>query len=189
LLKNIEEFGKYVAIVGFKNAKISDAKELLKTMHTKGKSEVETQFFDATVIATWEHLYFAVLNAVTAFVNGENISKSLAVETLLYASTQHQIQKAMELVGIRQNTSSQIAVLVVGEKPETVKAALTTVSKHIKGKEDDSVLELTEKKMAIIRKAFGITDLELKTVIQKNDSKRALTDIVIERMALLATQH
>jgi tRNA threonylcarbamoyladenosine modification (KEOPS) complex Cgi121 subunit len=188
LLKSIEEFGRYVAIVGFKNTKISDAKELLDTMHKEAESKVETQFFDAKVIATWEHLYFAVLNAVIAFVNGENISKSLAVETLLYASTQHQIQKAMDLIGIKRNTS-QIAVLAVGEKPEAVNAALAIASKHVNGKEDDSVLELTKKKMAIIQKAFGITDLELKTVIKKDDSKRALTDIVIERMALLAAQH
>ena len=188
MLKGIEEFGRYVAIVGFKDAKIDDAKDFLDTMHKEGESKVEAQFFDATVIATWEHLYFAVLNALTAFANGENISKSLAVETLLYASTQHQIQKAMELIGINRN-SSQVAVLAVGEKPEDVNSTLAIVSKRINGKEDDSVLELTKEKMAIIQKTFGISDLEIKTVIKKNNSKRALTDIVIERMALLATQH
>jgi tRNA threonylcarbamoyladenosine modification (KEOPS) complex Cgi121 subunit len=177
-----------VAIVGFKDAKIGDAKELLDTMRNEGDLKVETQFFDATVIATWEHLYFAVLNALTAFTNGENISKSLAVETLLYASTQHQIKKATELIGINR-TSSQIAVLAIGEKPEPVFSMLAIVSKHINGKEDDSVLELTKQKMATIQKTFGISELEIRTVIKNDDSKRALTDIVIERMALLATQH
>ena len=188
MLKYIEEFGKHVAIAGFRKAKIKDIAEFFKIIRKeKNLATVEIQFFDAKSVATWQHLYFAALNALTAFKNEENISKSLAMETMLYASAQRQIRKAMKLLGIKPD-SSEIAVLVIGEKPETVKSALSMISKHINAQHDDTVLELSEEKTAIIQRKFGILDVELKTVRKKDGLDKALTDLVIERMALLATQ-
>jgi len=187
LLKYIEEFGKHIAIAGFRKAKIKDVEELLKIIRKEKRANLEIQFFDAESVATWQHLYFAVLNALTAFKNKENISKSLAMETMLYASAQRQIRKAIKLLGIKPN-SSKMAVLIIGEKPETVKSALLMVSKHVNAQRDDAVLGLSEEKAIIIQKTFGISDLELKTVMRKDGLEKALTDLVIERMALLATQ-
>ena len=114
MLKYIEEFGKYAAITGFRNVKIRDTEEFLKKIRKRKGSNVEIQFFDAKFVVTWQHLYFAVLNALTAFKNKGNISKSIAMETMLSASTQRQIRKAMELLGIKSETS-EIAVLIIGE--------------------------------------------------------------------------
>jgi len=187
LLKYIEEFGKYAAITGFRNVKIKDTKEFLKKIHKEKPSNVETQFFDAKFVASWQHLYFAVLNALTAFKNKENISKSVTMETLLYASAQRQIRKAMELLGIKSETS-EIALLIIGENSETVKSALPIISASVNVQHDDTVLELSEEKKRIIQKTFGISDLELKTVMKTDGLEEALTSLVIERMALLATQ-
>jgi KEOPS complex subunit Cgi121 len=187
LLKYIEEFGKYAAITGFRNVKIRDTKEFLKRIHKEKLANVETQFFDAKYVASWEHLYFAVLNALTAFKNKENISKSIAMETLLYASAQRQIRKAMELLGIKPETS-EIAVLIIGENSETVKSALSMISASATAQHDDTVLELSEEKKRVIQKTFGISDLELKTVLKKEGLEEALTNLVIEQMALLSTQ-
>jgi tRNA threonylcarbamoyladenosine modification (KEOPS) complex Cgi121 subunit len=187
LLKYIEEFGKYTEITGFRNVKIEDAKEFLKRIHKEKLSNVETQFFDAKFVASWEHLYFAVLNALTAFKNKENISKSVTMETLLYASSQRQIRKAMELLGIKSETS-EIALLIIGQNPETVKSALPIISASVDVQHDDTVLELSEEKRRIIQKAFGISDLELKTVMKKDGLEKALINLVIEQMALLATR-
>jgi KEOPS complex subunit Cgi121 len=188
LLKQIEEFGKHVAIAGFRNVRIKDIEEFFKMTRKERSSSVEIQFFDAKFVATWQHLYFAALNALTAFKNRENISESLAMESLLYASAQRQIRKAMELLGIKPN-SSEIAVLVIGERPELVRSALSLVSKQVKAKRDDTILGLSEEKVAGIRKIFVISDVELETVMKKDYLEKALTDLVIERMALLATQH
>jgi tRNA threonylcarbamoyladenosine modification (KEOPS) complex Cgi121 subunit len=187
VLKNIEEFRKYVAITGFRNVKIKDVEEFFKVIHKEKPSGVEIQFFDAKLVATWQHLYFAVLNALTAFKNGENISKSIAMEIMIYASAQRQIRKSIEFLGIKPNTSS-IAVLVIGEKPEKVKSTLLIVSKHIKARMDDAVLELSKEKTALIQKAFGISDIEIKTMVKENNLDKALLDLVIERMALLTTK-
>lgn len=188
MLKKIEEFGIYVAITSFKNVKIKDIKEFFRTFQKEKHANVEIQFFNARFVATWQHLYFAVLNALTAFKNEENISKSLAMETMLYASAQRQIRKAMELLGIKPD-SSEIAVLIIGKKPETIRSTLSLISKNIDAQIDDTVLKLSDKKIAAIREIFGISDLEFKTAMKKNELEEALTNLVIERMALLATQH
>jgi len=187
MLKYIEEFGKYVAVVGFRNVNIIDVEKFFSITRRKKLSNVEVQFFDAEFVATWQHLYFAVLNALKAFKNKENITKSLAMETMLFASAQRQIRKSMKLLGIKPD-SSEIAVLLIGEKLELIKSAISTVSTQIKAQQDDMVLELSKRKVAMIKKIFEISDLELKTAMGKDDSEEALTDLVIERMALLPTQ-
>jgi KEOPS complex subunit Cgi121 len=187
LLKYIEEFGKYAEITGFRNVKIEDTKEFLKRINQKKLSNVEIQFFDAKFVATWQHLYFAVLNALTAFENKANISKSVTMEILLYASAQRQIRKAMELLGIKPETAV-IALVIIGQTSGIVKSALQEISASINIEHDDTVLELSEEKRRIIQKAFKISDLELKTAMKKNGLEKALTNLVIEQMALLSTQ-
>lgn len=188
MLKPIEEFGKHAAIAGFRKAKIEDVEEFLKIIRREKPRNVEMQFFDAEFVATWQHLYFAALNVLTAFKNEDNISKSMAMESMLYASAQRQIRKAMKLLGIKPD-SSEIAVLVIGDDPQSAKSALSLVLKQIKGERDDTVLKLSKEKAVSIRKIFAISDVELETAMEKNGLEKALTDLVIERMALLATQH
>jgi hypothetical protein len=93
----------------------------------------------------------------------------------------------MELLGIKSETS-EIALLIIGQNPETVKSALSMISASVNVQHDDTVLELSEEKRRIIQKTFGISDLELKTVMKKDGLEEALTNLVIERMALLATR-
>lgn len=183
MLKYIEEFGKYVLITGFRNVKIKNQEEFLKKTRKDMPLNVEFQFFDARFVATWEHLYFAVLNALTAFESKENISKSLAMETMIYASAQRQIQRAMKNLGIKPETS-EIALVIIGDNSVSLKSALSKISASTKMQLDETVLKLTKEKERVIRERFGVSDLELKTVKEKN----ALTNLVIERMALSAVQ-
>ena len=189
MLRYIREFERYVLIDGFKNVKIKDVDGFFRAVREESKSlDVEIQFFDAQLVCTWQHLYFAALNALTAFQNKGNISKSLAMESLLYASAQHQIRKATELLGI-QPDSLEIAVLVIGRELETVRSASSLALKHVSAIYDDAILELSKEKAASIRRVFGISSEELEAAMRKDDLEKALTDLVIERMALLATKH
>ena len=185
--KRIEGFNKCVALVGFREVKIKDADSLLNLVREKAK-DVEVQFFNAELIAGWEHLYFAALNGLKAFENRLNISNSLAVEILLYASAQRQIKKAVELLGIK-SSSSNIATVVLAETELKAKEILETLSQTLDAKRDDSVLELTEEKFDGIKKLFGISESELNAKLERRGMERkALTDLVIEHVALLAIQ-
>lgn len=187
MLKCIEEFQRYVLISGFRNVKIKNIEELLDHVNSRKIPKTEIQFFNADFVATWQHLYFAVLNALVAFKNKQNISKNLAMETMLYASTQRQIRKAVELLGIKQDISN-IAAVAIGECPKTLHLIMQSIAEYINDKEDETVLELSEEKTRIIKRVFGISDLELETVRKSNDFRKALVDLIIEKVALLTTQ-
>jgi len=188
-MHKLSDFGMYVAIAGFKDAKIGNIDRFFEAVPKKKPSNVvAVQFFDAQLVATWQHLYFAALNALTAFENKTNISNNLAIETLLYASAQRQIKKATEKMGIKPSTS-KVAVLIISESQEAAKAALSMVQKMVSARQDDSVLELSLEKIAKIKQFFSISDKELSAKLKKKGlEKEALIDLVIEHVALLATQ-
>jgi tRNA threonylcarbamoyladenosine modification (KEOPS) complex Cgi121 subunit len=186
LLKYIEEFGEYVEITGFSSAKIEDATEFLEAIRREQQGTT-VQFFNAELVATWQHLYFAILNALTAFRNKSNISKNIAVEVMLYASAQRQIRKAIALVGVKRD-SANVAVVIIGEKLGTVKTVLSAISKRVGAEPDETVLALSNGKVQSIREAFSISEIELETVMKAGDAQQALVNLVVERMALLSTQ-
>jgi KEOPS complex subunit Cgi121 len=182
-----EAINKYIAIAGFRNVKIRDVNHFLESVRREAH-EAHVQFFDAKLIASWQHLYFAALNALKAFEEKLNISNSLAVEVLLYASAQRQIRKAVDMLGIKPD-SSHVAVLVIAETKQEADITLEAISKLISGKRDDHILELTDEKFEGIKRLFGISDLEIEAKLKKEGlEKEALVDLVIEHVALLATQ-
>ena len=186
MLKYIEEASKYVELTGFRNVSVKDVENFVKAAREATLQKASIQFFDADLVATWQHLYFAVLNALAAFKNERNISKSLAMEVMLYASAQRQIRKALQLIGVK-SASVNVAVVIVGVNPDSVRAAVSAVSKRVGVEPDETVLELTREKTQLIRKAFGISTEELEAVDEK-DAAQALVNLVIERTALLSTQ-
>ena len=121
-----------------------------------------------------------------AFKNGINISKDLAVECLLFASAQRQIRLAVEFIGIKSN-SSNIAVIVLADRKNLVKDAFSELEILIGGKRDDSILEFSNKKKIPIKKLFGITNTELDTRNVYGNPTKAISELVIEHMALLVT--
>ena len=186
MLRHFKGFGEYVEITGFSNVKIDNAESFLKAIRIEQQGAA-LQFFNAELVATWQHLYFAVLNALTAFRNKRNISKSVEVEVMLYASAQRQIRKAITLVGLKRE-SADVAVVIIGEDRDYVNITLSSVSKQIGSEPDASVLELSKNKEQRIRSAFRISESELKTVVKSGAFQQALVDLICERMALLSTQ-
>jgi tRNA threonylcarbamoyladenosine modification (KEOPS) complex Cgi121 subunit len=185
MLHYFEEFSKYVEITGYNNVSFLKAEAFLKANRKKTR-QVDIQFFDADLIATQEHLYFAVLNALQAFRSKTNISKSTAMETMLYASAKRQIQKAIDQIGIKFQTKD-VAVVIFGDDPKGIEALLGALSISLGCVPDDTVLQLTKEKRAKIREAFEISPKELETETDGGGEK-ALVDLVVEHVALLATE-
>ncbi len=186
MIKYIDDLNKYVKISGFRGISVQNKEKLLETVR-KGKADLAIQFFDAGLVCTWEHLYFAVLDALMAFRNHSNLSKSLDMEMLLYASAQRQITKAIKALGIR-NEICDIASVVISSNGQSVENCVSNITSLLKSPPDDSVLELTESKISRIMKVFQITELEISSVLRGYDRNQALVDLIIERMALLPTQ-
>jgi tRNA threonylcarbamoyladenosine modification (KEOPS) complex Cgi121 subunit len=188
LIRKLDDFNIYIVTAGFRNAKIGDIDRFFYVVRNKLHNVDAVQFFDARLIASWQHLYFAAINALTAFVNKTNISSNLAMETLLYASAQRQIRKATETLGVKPTTKN-IAVLVLAKNEKSADDALNLVQELISAEHDDNVLEINQGKFASIKQFFNLSDAELSAKLEKKGrEKDALVDLVIEHGALLATQ-
>jgi tRNA threonylcarbamoyladenosine modification (KEOPS) complex Cgi121 subunit len=187
MLKIINECQKYVEITGFRNTWIDNADIWIKTVQPRKHERTAIQFFDANLIATWEHLYFAVLNALSAFATRKNISRSIAMETMLYASAQRQIRKAIELVGVKHGMIN-VAVAIIGENPALVETTFADIKKRFGKPTDESVVELSENKAECICRAFKISEEEIRATMQKGGLEQAIVGLVIERVALLSTR-
>jgi KEOPS complex subunit Cgi121 len=183
VLRHLEEFGKVLTITGYRNVSFQRAEAYLK----QNRKGVQVQFFEADLIATQEHLYFSALNALRSFENHTNISKSPAMETILYTAAVRQIQKAIERLGVKSQTKN-VAAVVFGESGVEAEKVLRDVSTHLGAQPDESVLELTAEKTEKIKAAYNITDSEIRTIAKNGDMQAALVNLVVERVALLATQ-
>lgn len=188
MIRKLEGFNRYIAIAGFRNVKIKDVDKFFILVKEKTGNTC-VQFFDAKLVAGWQHLYFAVLNAVIAFKNKLNISNNLGIEILLYASAQRQIKEAVKLIGIHP-TSRKVAVVIVANTRSKTTSLLSIVSALLTGSiRDDGLLELTDDKVEGIKRIFEISGIELEAKVEKEDAKKeALMDLVVEHVALLVTQ-
>jgi KEOPS complex subunit Cgi121 len=186
VLKEAEGFNRWVALAGFRDVRVGEVNLFLSRLQHM-MSGMAVQFFDAERVAGWEHLYFSVLNALKAFENRTSISKSVAVETLLYASAQGQISVAFELVGVKPG-ASRIAVVIVARSKKKAEEGLDKIATRIGGERDDRVLELSDQKAQAIIRLFGISDVELGTRSPGAGKDKALIDLVIEHVALLTVR-
>lgn len=169
-----------VSIGGFKTYHQSDFQKLITELTEKIRPSI-FQFFDAQNVGGWEHIYMSAVNAVNAFDSGEQISKSLPLETLLYASCNDQISKALDIMGVKRD-SRDLALIIFAESPEKAEEAFNKAIKII-GLTDDTVLEITPEKFDKLKKLFEISDLEFQAVGSQNVS--SLLNLIIERGSLL----
>jgi tRNA threonylcarbamoyladenosine modification (KEOPS) complex Cgi121 subunit len=125
------------------------------------------------------------LNALQAFRGKTNISKSVAVEAMLFASAKRQIQRAIEHIGVKPD-GNNLAVAIIGDDSVAISAQLQVLEAYFGCQPDETVLQLTKEKQKSIQLAYEITPGEVKTV--KGPVEQALVALVIEHMALLSTQ-
>lgn len=180
-----EVLDKYLVVEGFRNVKINDINEILNTIRANSKDS-HVQILDADYVAGFEHLFFAVLNAVKSFKAGYNISRSLPIEILLFASGQDQIRKAIDLLGIKETTQN-IVLLIVAENRDKAILTLNSIKNALGWKVDQGVIEMTDEKIQRIIGTFKISPLELEASM-RGSLKDAIRNVLIERAAILVTQ-
>jgi tRNA threonylcarbamoyladenosine modification (KEOPS) complex Cgi121 subunit len=169
-----------VSIGGFRGASIGDIDSFLERMG-EAVAPALFQVFDADRVAGWEHMFFAAVNAVKAHEAGAAISRSLAIEVLLYASCQDQISRALEIVGVTPSTE-RVALLVLADGKEAAEKAFGRAPVAL-GRDDASVLGLDAEKSVRIKETFGVSDAEIEAV--GGSESDALTRLLVERGALL----
>jgi KEOPS complex subunit Cgi121 len=133
---------------------------------------VQIALMDAELVFGREHILSAFEHAERAFRNRTNTAKTLATETLLYASGDRQISVAIEKMGIKDGSKS-VAVAILNDIEDD---RIPELLEKLGLKRDDGVL-LPEGKSL---KAFGISEKELATVPEERRY-----DLVLEKVALV----
>ena len=156
-------------IAGAKGSKI-DPEAVVRTAAEWASSRgAEVCLLDARSVFGRDHLESAALHAIRARDARTMSSRSVAMETLLYAAGARQVQDAIRSVGLRKDTTA-IGVVIFGS------AKVDDLIHDMGWSRDDGVLDAEGKSLERV----GISDREAKTV---SDRQRA--DLVLEKVALL----
>ena len=156
-------------IAGAKGSKI-DPEAVVRTAAEWASSRgAEVCMLDARSVFGRDHLESAALHAIRARDARTMSSRSVAMETLLYAAGARQVQDAIRSVGLRQDTTA-IGVVLFGP------AKVDDLVHDMGWSRDDGVLAAHGKSL----EHFRISDREAQTV---SDRQRA--DLVLEKVALL----
>lgn len=180
-----ELLGKHLVVEGFRAVKIDSIDGVLRAIRANS-GNCQVQILDADYVAGFEHIFFAVLNALKAFKAGYNISRSLPIEILLFSSGQDQIRRAIEILGVKETTRN-VALVIVAENREEALTALSSITNALEWTADQSVIELTNEKIQLIMSAFKITQEELEASM-RGSMVDAVKSVLIERAALLVAQ-
>jgi KEOPS complex subunit Cgi121 len=186
-ISKFEEYGTYFIAYCFYVKESLDADNFLKYLR-EVSSDLEVQIVDLDRIAGRRHLYFAALNAVHAFEKGTNISRTLAVEFLLYASAQKQISEAIKMMGLNQN-SRNIGVIAIGRDEQLVRRFAERLPSLTNACGDDTLPDQwSEEKIENLLSIFKIPKKELQAMSGKKTPKNVtIQKLIIERVALLPT--
>ncbi len=181
-----DEYDKYFTFYAFHVCEALKADSLLERLR-EDSTDLDVQMVDLDKVAGTKHLYFAVLNAVHAFKRGTNISRSLAMEFLLYVSAQKQISEAIKVMGVGPKTRN-VVIVAVGKNEHSITEFASRLP--VLGVESDEGLldQWDGKKVSKLLSLFKISDKELDAMRGKRASReQAIQKLILERMALLST--
>ena len=165
-------------IIGISDVSINDVPVILKQTNQLAKTYgVHLQLVDADKITGKTHLQIASYHAQKSFRQDTATSNSIELETLLYATGQRQIAKALTLMGISTQTKN-IAVVILSPPNFNKHSELSQeIELILNGNQSIKVFILTPNKEQTIIQLFNITPMELQIT--------SITDLVIERIAIL----
>ncbi len=132
-----------------------------------GRKGASVRLLDSRLVFGEDHIRSAFQKAVRAFETGNNVSDSIATETMLYMSGRRQIQEAVDLIGVKKDSR---LVVCIAEMESDIEKELVEALSLAEGE----VMSPGETGLAL----FGITREELATL-----PKERRTDLVLERVA------
>ena len=187
MLFEIAELGQHVWISGF-DARPPSVDHMLQTVSERFPGTA-VQLVDLDKVAGSRYLFVATYNALKSFSSKHPISRSLAMEILLYISASRQIVEALKRVGVTPETK-KIAALAVGPSLNEVSAAGTYFAEALQHECVDKLLdEWPTNRIQNVRSALDIRDKELNAILRESEEPtKGIERLAIERSALLAVK-
>ncbi len=175
----LPELGKWVGLAGGRR-KPGPVEEVLEKLRVAdGRWGTTTQAFDARRVAGRVHLAHAARLALLFHSRGSGFADSLAAELVCWTAADRQIRRALERVGLRED-SRTVALVSVGERRESVEGALGEIFGTGVVRREDGVMELSPSKRKALLEAFSLSPSLVR--------KMGLERLVLEKVALLALE-
>jgi tRNA threonylcarbamoyladenosine modification (KEOPS) complex Cgi121 subunit len=184
LIINIPEFETKIMITGLINDS-RDPQSILTTIRREF-DEATIQFVDLDKTVGHRHILLATYNALKSYSLERMISRSLAVEILLYISAERQITDAFARIGVNTATK-RIGIIATSSSDEIFPLIKEHLAKSFDEDCNDELLdEWTEERCERVRETFGLSDKEIATVTRRGDSnQQSIQRLTIEKSALL----
>ena len=176
-MKNIENFHLFenigiedsIEIAGFKG-KIDNISDILKKVDSIKSNCCDgciIQLMDAKGIAGKKHLLHGIIHGMLAFKRKTNLANNLGIEICVRTSTQRQITKALDILGLKEGNMDIVAVLI--NCPDYFVDELSDIFTR-----DDSVFAPNS---SFLKEVYHISDEEL-TIM-------TFEDILVDRTSAL----
>jgi tRNA threonylcarbamoyladenosine modification (KEOPS) complex Cgi121 subunit len=182
----------HVGVSGFGDCHLTDGLDKVLARVRALRSDqplLKVQLFDAERIATYLHLLASAVHALQAFRTSRNVSKSIEIENLLYASAGRQIDDAIDKVGLKW-TSQNVAANIIGSESDIVMKSMEKVRQELGGQANDSVLNIRDHaKTEVIMRTFEISDTELeaaKTEVDTEQVEAAVVKRILSKMSIMS---
>ncbi|MHA2229577.1 MAG: KEOPS complex subunit Cgi121 [Candidatus Thorarchaeota archaeon] len=178
-----------VGIVELVNKQQKTANEIIKLALTNEKNILAVQFLDSSLVVDADHLLFAAQNAINAWRGRYAITRELGLELMVYASAQRQIDRAIEVMGIKNELVS-LALVIVGTDRVSVETQLNHIKNEV-GSATSDQFSMSEERLRSIMNHFNIQDKELQAITVSNapvDIQKALSRCVISRVSMTALE-
>ena len=160
---------------------------LIKLASEREEDIYAIQFLDSSLIVSIGHLLSAAQNAVNAWKGDYMLTRGLDAEVLVYASTQRQIGRAIENLGIHDGLQS-IALAVVGGDKKAVCDVITKMVNKV-GEEVKPAFVPDRERLERIMHHYGINEKEVKALTDSDEVEiwaEALSKCVVSRVSIVA---
>ncbi|MHA1713743.1 MAG: KEOPS complex subunit Cgi121 [Candidatus Ranarchaeia archaeon] len=166
-----------------------DPKEALKIFSESLISHASHgQLVDADSIASWTHVFFAIIQALNSYKTDNMIAKTIDVEILLHTSGERQIHRAIQFLGIKQNTHRIAIILLTPKKdPRIPEYLVSNIQKVFGGSSDPDLMTLTPEKAKNLKKIYGLSEHLFPAQVDwaSKQIQETLVKAIIDKGALL----
>jgi tRNA threonylcarbamoyladenosine modification (KEOPS) complex Cgi121 subunit len=186
-LYEYDDKSQNIGVAEIHNSKNLTQQELVQLAASLSEDSLTVQFLNAFLIADEVHLLSAAQNAINAQQGEYMLSRSLDVEIIVFASTQRQIGRALDALGVYDGIDN-IAVVVVSPGSTSVKNTIGEIIKKV-GEEVVPPFKATRNRLDQIKHHYQITDKEIDAIEESEATESrmsALARCVASRVALVA---
>ncbi len=164
------------------------------------------QFFNPQYLMDKNHLFYAIYFTLKAFKYKKNISQKPSIEFLLYLSANRQIRKAFNSFGIKENdlNMGMLNYCIAADESTAIKINEKLLDQFNFIEKKNEYNEKSKKKYFRLKYFFNLSDnqidtslhtLGVKNTLDPNKAEnlkllfQALSDLIVEKMALLSLEN